>query len=64
MYVVSTLLILPGGIDQAFHLPLYSNGANNFAPKRGHTIHSMSTGTNQKDKYALDSFHSDQTRTD
>ncbi len=34
-YVVSTLLLLPGDIGQTFHPPLYSNGANNVAPKQG-----------------------------
>ncbi len=37
MYVctVSILLVLPGGIGQAFHPLLYSDGANNFATKQG-----------------------------
>ncbi len=33
--MVSTLLVVPGGMGQAFHPPFYSNVANNFAPKQG-----------------------------
>ncbi len=50
MYVVNTLLVLPGSLGQAYHLPLYLNGANHFAPYTGHTTDSMGIGTNQKVK--------------
>ncbi len=54
MYVViTTLLVLPGGIGWAFHPSLYQ--ANNFAPY--YTTYSMGTGTNQNDKDPLGSFH-------
>ncbi len=35
-----------------------------FCPYTGHTIYSIGTGTNQKDKYTLSYFCSDQTWTD
>ncbi len=53
MYVViTTLLVLPGGLGQAFHHSLY--WANNFAPY--YTTYT-GTGTNQKGKDPLGSFH-------
>ncbi len=65
MYVVSTILVLPGGLGQGFPPPFYSNGANNnVAPYTDHTTYSMGTWTNQKNKYTLGSFHGDQTWTE
>ncbi len=56
MYVViTTLLVLPGGLGQGFHPSLYR--ANNFAPY--YTTYSVGTGTNQKDKNPLVSFDDD-----
>ncbi len=50
--VITTLLVLPGGLGRAFHPSLYR--ANNFAP-----YYTTYTGTNQTDKDSLGSFHGD-----
>ncbi len=56
MYLAITpLLVLPGGIGRAFPPSLYR--ANNFAPY--YSTYSVGTGTNQKDKDPLGSFHGD-----
>ncbi len=56
MYVViRSLLILSGGLGQAFHPSL--DRANHFAPY--YTTYSVRTGTNQKYKDHLGSFHGD-----
>ncbi len=56
MYIViTTLLVLSGGLGQAFHQSHYR--ANNLAPY--YTTYSMGTWTNQKDKDPLGSFHGD-----
>ncbi len=68
MYVVSTLLVLPGGlaIGQAFHPPLYSNGANNFAPIQGippiQWVQGLTRSTNRL--HSIGSFHGGQKLTD
>ncbi len=53
--VITTFLVLPGVIGRAFHPSLYR--ANKFAPY--YTAYSVGTGTNQKDKHLLGSFHGD-----
>ncbi len=54
MYVViTTLLVLPGGLGRSFHPYLYR--ANNFAPY--YITYSVGTAINQKDKDPLGSFH-------
>ncbi len=63
MYVVSTLLVLPGGLVQAFH---YLNGVNNFTPIQGippiQWVQEVTSRTNRL--HSIGSFHGKQKLTD